>query len=287
MVRQFFVESLLLAIVGGAAGVLMARAAIAAVLRLIPFAVPRLTETTIDARVLAFAAATSIATAIVFACAPAIALWKTNVYDTLKDSGRTASASIAALRGRKTLVVAELAMSVVLLVAAGLMVRSFWRLTAYPPGFTPERVLTLQIQFSGPRYRDTANRRAYVGELLRRARSAPGVEAAGVNTRSGRILLFVDGAPDVPRDLRPNAVFNITSASYAKAIGMRIVKGRWMRDDEAGPVYVMDETLVRRYFSGQDPIGLRIRLPWLNDTSFATVVGVVADLRYSSLDAAS
>ena len=287
MVRQFFVESLLLAAVGGAAGVLTARLAIAAVLRLVPLAVPRLTETTIDARVLAFAAATSMATAIVFACAPAMALWKTNVYDTLKDSGRTASASIGALRGRKTLVAAELAMSVVLLVAAGLMVRSFWRLTAYPPGFTPERVLTLQIQFSGPRYRDTTHRRAYIGELLRRARGAPGVEAAGVNTRSGRILLFVDGAPDVPRELRPNSVLTITSASYADAIGMRIVKGRWLRDDEAGPVYVMNESLVRRYFPGQDPIGLRVRLPWLNDRSFATVVGVVADLRYSNLDAAS
>jgi putative ABC transport system permease protein len=287
MVRQFFVESLLLAAVGGAAGLVLARVAIATMLRLVPLAVPRLAETAIDGRVLAFAAATSIATAIVFACAPAVALWNTNVYDRLKDSARMAPASVAGLRGRTMLVAAELAMSVVLLVGAGLMLRSFWRLTAYPPGFTPDRVLTMQIQLSGPRYRDIANRRGYVDELRRRARSAPGVEAAGVNARSGRILLYIEGAPDVPRELRPNAALNVTSASYADAVGMRIVKGRWIRDDETGPVYVMSEALVQRYFPGQDPIGMRVRLPWVNDRSFATVVGVVADLRYSNLDAAS
>jgi putative ABC transport system permease protein len=287
MVRQFFVESLLLAAAGGAAGLLLARLAIATMLRLVPLAVPRLTETVIDGRVLAFAAATSIATAIVFACAPALALWNPNVYGGLKDSTRTTPASVGGVRGRTMLVAAELAMSVVLLVGAGLMMRSFWRLTAYPPGFAPERVLTMQIQLSGPRYRDIVNRRGYVDELLRRARNAPGVEAAGVNVRSGRILLIVEGAPEVPRELRPNAVLNVTSASYADAIGMRIVKGRWIRDDETGPVYVMSEALVQRYFPGQDPIGLRVRLPWVNDRSFATVVGVVADLRYSNLDVAS
>ena len=102
-----------------------------------------------------------------------------------------------------------------LLVGAGLMVRSFWRMTTYPPGFTPERVLTMRVQFSGPRYRDTANRRAYIDELLSRAGRAPGVEAAGVNASSGRILLFVEGAPEMPRELMPNARIGVTSASYA------------------------------------------------------------------------
>ena len=88
-------------------------------------------------------------------------------------------------------------------------------------------------------------------------------------------------------DLRPNAVLSMTSASYADAIGMRVLKGRWLRDDETGPAYVMNEALARRYFAERDPIGLRVRLRSPNDKSLGTVVGIVADLRYSNLDAAS
>jgi putative ABC transport system permease protein len=285
MLRQFFVESLILAAIAGAAGVLAARSAIAIVVRLIPNAVPRLAETTIDGRVLAFAAATTVTTAIVCGFAPAFTLRRTSVHDVLKDGARTASASKGSLRARKLLVAAELALSVVLLVGAGLMVRSFWRITANPPGFTPERVLTMRMQFSGPRYRDNANRAAYVDELLRRARTAPGVEAAGVSSNTdGRMLLDIEGSPDVPRELRPNALVSVVSGGYADAIGMRVVKGRWIRDDEPGPVFVMNEALAGKYFAGQDPIGRRFRLPWINDQSFATVVGVVADLRYANLD---
>jgi putative ABC transport system permease protein len=237
--------------------------------------------------VLGFTAAVSLATAIICGLAPAFEGSRGTVQDALKDGARQIGASVRHRRIRQAFVVGEIALAVVLLVGAGLMIRSFWRLTAYPPGFTPERVLTMKIQFTGPRYRDAANRREYVGELLRRAGSAPGVEAAGVNARSGRILMYVEGAPDVPRDLMPNARISVTSASYADAIGMRVVKGRWMRDEEPGPVYVMNESLVRRFFPGRDPIGLRVRLPWINDKSFATVVGVVADLRYSNLDEAT
>src|SRR5262249_36551245 len=191
---------------------------------------------------------------------------------------RTASASPGSLRVRKALVAAELALSVVLLVGAGLMVRSFWRITAYPPGFTPERVLTMRMQFSGPRYRDVANRHAYVDELLRRARNAPGVEAAAVSSNGdARMRLDIEGAPDVPPPQRPTAVISVTSASYADAIGMRVVNGRWLRDDEPGPAYVVNEALARRYFAGRDPLGVRFRLPWLDNKGFGTIVRVIAD----------
>src|SRR5262249_15438143 len=157
-----------------------------------------------------------------------------------------------------TLVAAELALSVVLLVGAGLMLRSFWRITAYPAGFAPERVLTMRMQFSGPRYRENANRIAYVDELLQRARGAPGVEAAGVSSSGdGRMRLDIDGV-DIPRQEQPSTLVSVVSSGYADAIGMRIVKGRWVRDDEPAPVFVMNETLARRYFEGQDPIGKRI-----------------------------
>jgi len=147
MLRQFFVESLMLASIGGVAGVLAARFALAGLVRVLPEAVPRLVETTIDARVLAFAAAVCVATAIVCGLAPAFTVRKTNLHDVLKDGARTASASAGSLRARKALVAAELALSVVLLVGAGLMMRSFWRITANPAGFA--RVLTMRMQFSG------------------------------------------------------------------------------------------------------------------------------------------
>src|SRR5439155_13049110 len=123
-----------------------------------------------------------VVTELVFGFAPAIVLWKASVHDLLKDRARTTSASGGGFRVRRTLVAIELALSVVLLIGAGLMVRSFWRITSYPPGFTPDRVLTLRVQFSGLHYREQIARRAHLDELLRRLQSAPGVEAAGLNS---------------------------------------------------------------------------------------------------------
>jgi putative ABC transport system permease protein len=285
VLRQFLVESLILAAAGGAAGLVFARAAIAVAIGTIPNAVPRLAETSIDGRVLAFTVAATVATALVFGFAPAIGLWRASVHDLLKDSARTVSASGAGLRVRQALVAIELALSVVLLIGAGLMIRSFWRITAYPPGFTPDRVLTLRVQFSGPQYREQTARRAHLDELLRRVQSAPGVEAAGLNSGGdASMLLAVEGAPDMPREQRPTAILSAASGGYAKAIGLRVVRGRWLQDAEPLPVFVVNETLARRVFPGEDPIGKRIRMPWLNDTRYGTVVGVVADLRYANLD---
>jgi len=284
MMRQFFVESLILAGIGGAAGVAVARAAVAVVVRLIPSAVPRLTETTVDGRVLAFAAATAVATACLFGFAPALALWRTSVHDVLKGGGRAASADGGGLRARQALVTIELALSVVLLIGAGLMVKSVVRLTAWPAGFAPERVLTMRMQFSGPRYRDARSRVAYVDEMLARARTAPGVEAAGVSSNGdGRMIVVVEDMPDVPADQRTRATVSTASDGYASAIGMRMVQGRWLTDAEPERAMVVNETLVRRVFHGQDPIGRRIRVGLAGWTA---IVGVVADLRYANLDAA-
>jgi putative ABC transport system permease protein len=284
MLRQFFVESLILAGIGGAAGVAVARAAIALVVRLIPYAVPRLAETTVDARVLAFAAATAAATACVFGFAPALTLWRASVHDVLKDGGRTAALAGGRLGARRALVAAELAVSVVLLVGAGLLVKSFVRLTAWPAGFAPDHVLTMRMQFSGQRYRDARNRIAYAGEMLARAGTAPGVEAAGVTSNGGgRLIVVVEDMSEVPREQRVRATVSSASAGYAAAIGMRVVNGRWLTDVEPERAIVVNETLVRRVFQTQDPIGRRIRF---YGNGQAVIVGVVTDLRYANLDAA-
>jgi putative ABC transport system permease protein len=289
ILRQFFVESLLLGAIGCAAGLLAARGLTAMMLRLLPLAVPRLSETAIDARVLVFALGACMATTFVFALVPAIAMWKTNVYETLKDGARSASSSVRSVRVRSALVAIEVALTVVLLVAAGLMVRSFWLMTAYPPGFAPDRVLTMRVQFSGPRYRDPQNRRAFIDELLRRAAAAPAVEAAGVGSNGGAVMLLtIEGDVDKPPEQKPQGVLSSASQGYAAALGLRVVKGRWLTDHEPTPVFVINETLARQAFPGADPIGKRIRLPFVNaSTSFAEVVGVVADLRYSKLGAAA
>jgi putative ABC transport system permease protein len=289
VLRQFFVESLLLGAMGCAGGLLVAQGLTAMMLRLLPLAVPRLSETTIDARVLVFALGACMVTTLVFTLVPAIAVWKTNVYETLKDGARSASSSMRSVHVRSALVAIEVALTIVLLVAAGLMVKSFWYMTAYPPGFAPDRVLTMRVQFSGPRYRDRQNRRAFIDELLRRAAIAPGVEAAGVGSNGdANMLLSLEGEPDTPPEQKPSGVLSAASEGYASALGLRVVKGRWLTDHEPTPVFVINETLARQAFAGSDPVGKRIRLPYMDaSATFAQVVGVVADLRYTRLGAAT
>jgi len=253
---------------------------------LIPHAVPRLAETSIDARVFAFAAGATMATALVCGIMPSLVLWKGSLQDVLRGYDRTSSGAPRSLRIRQALVALELALAVVLLVGAGLMVRSFERVTAYPPAFEPEKILTMRLQFSGRRYLAQEARRAHVGELLDRVRQAPGVEAASVcSNGDSRMLLRIAGEPDLPPDQLPSAVLSSASGGYARVIGMRVLRGRWLNDHEREPVFVINETLARQYFNGVDPIGRRIRLPFLNETRPGAIVGIVADLRAMDLAA--
>jgi predicted permease len=285
VLRQFLVECALFALLGGAAGLLFARWGLAMVLQLIPQAVPRLTETTIDARVLAFAMSASLFTAFLFGLSPAISLWNVKVYDLLKDGARTFSASSRSLQIRRFLVAAELALAVVLLSGAGLLMKSFWRMNARPAGFDPESILVMRLQFSGLQYREMAQQRIYVDELLHKVQSIPGVQTSSITSPDARISIrdFVEGVPD-PSGIPPPAVFNATSAGYARVMGLRLLKGRWITDAEQAPVVVVNESLERNHFDGRNPLGMRVRLP-VRPPSYATVVGVVADLKYSKLDA--
>jgi predicted permease len=287
VLRQFLVESLLLSAIGGSAGLLLARGGLLVMVRLVPQAVPRLTEATIDGRVLVFAIVMSVVTALLFGVGPAVTLWRTNAYDVLKDGTRTASATPGSLRMRTMLVAAELGLTVVLLCGAGLLVKSVWRMSAYPPGFDPEHTLSMKVQFSGPQFGEK-ERRAYVDEALRRVAGVPGVEAAGMSTNAGgRMRLFIQGVA-MPDMERPIVLESSVSAGYAKAIGMRIIAGRWVTDAEPAQVFVINESLARREFHGQNPIGRRIQSsgpPGDPDAMSAEIVGVVADLKYTKLDA--
>ena len=285
--RQTLVESLGLALLGCAAGLLLARWAIAVIVRVGGEAVPRLAESSIDGRVVALALGTALAAAVVFGSGSALSLWTANIHDVLKDGARTSSASSRGVRARSVLVGLELALAVVLLSGAGLMVKSFWRMHTHPAGFDPGRILTMRVDFSGPQYlneSDQARQRAYLDALLRRLRSVPGVQAASIHTHGDLILanLTVEGAPPVSRDQpQPPVLLNATSAAFAGVMGLRVVSGRWITDTEPAPVIVLNESLARRLFGSDDSVGRRVRLA---PSSYATIVGVVADLRYAKLD---
>ncbi|MBZ5673488.1 MAG: ABC transporter permease [Acidobacteriia bacterium] len=286
--RQFFAEGMLLAAMGGAAGVLVAYGAMATILRLSRNAVPRIGEAVIDGRVLAFTAAISIGVAIVFGFAPAISLWKTNLHSTLKDGARTFSASSTSLRFRGLLVAGELALAVVLLVGAGLLVKSFRLMNSHPPGFAPERVLVMTVVLSGPAYAGRPAQEAYMTEVLRRIESVPGVEAAGISNPFMQGVAKVEGKPAPSRGQPPQMVtFSMASAAYGKAIGMQLVKGRWTTDGEPARVLVINRSFARRIFDSEDPLGRRIRVPGAlgDEEPYATVVGIVDDLKHSKLDA--
>ena len=293
IVRQFVVESLLLSAAGGAAGLFVARALLQVMLRLIPQAVPRLTEATLDRRVLLFTLVASLAAALIFGVGPALALWGTRTYDVLKDATHTASAAGISVRARIGLVIAELALTLVLLCGAGLLLRSLWRLTANPPGFAPRTTLITTVQYDTAGARNTeSRRRQFATDALARVSAVAGVETAGMTTNgSGRMRLFIEGVPPtVPMQERPLALLSSVSEGYAKTIGMRMVRGRWVTDAEPGPAFVVNETLAKRVFPGEDPLVKRIQVdgpPGATEAAgakFAAIVGVVADLKYNRLD---
>jgi putative ABC transport system permease protein len=208
--------------------------------------------------------------------APAISFSR-GLHDTLKESVRTTSPNRSARRLRALLAAGELALALVLLAGAGLMVKSIWRMNARPAGFDPEHTLVMRVSLSGERYRTLPQKVVYFRTMLERLREAPGVEAAGVGTGGFMGPMNVDEIP--PQAGAPATVVNIHVASegYLRAIGLRLMEGRWLSDDEAAPVAVVNEAFVRRVARGQNPIG--------KHAFRATIVGVVADLKADKLDA--
>jgi len=287
VLQQCLVESLVLALLGSASGLLIARLAVAAIMRFGPESVPRLGEAVIDGPVFAVALGLGVLTALVFGSAPALALWKVNPIQALRRGGNGRSGHVTGIRARRVILDAQIALALVLLIAAGLMLKSAGRLTAYPPGFEPRQILTMKIVSTDPAYRDAPARKfAGVDALLDGLRAQPGVEAASISTHGFALTqrLVVEGAPEVSADelarLEP-IVVNSTSAALARVMGLRMTRGRWIADNE--PAVVLNERLARRDFPGQDPIGRRIRLD--EGGPFLTIVGVAADLRFSRLDA--
>jgi putative ABC transport system permease protein len=288
LARQFFVESALIAAAGAAAGLVVARWSVATIVRILPYGVPRLQETTFDGRALAFAAVTTMVAALVFGMVPVWSLWKDDARGVLRQALTGALPIAGKLRVKTALVAFELALTIMLLIAAGLLIKSLWRLTALPEGFRPDRIVTMDIRLTGPAYREDSARRAHAAEVLRRVSTVPGVRAAAVTTNAdSKTRLIREGDPFPPRqdDQAPSfALVTIASADLAQVMGMRLVRGRWLTDVEPSQAWVVNETFARRYFDDSDPVGARFRVPYIGQESWATVVGVVADNKLQRLD---
>ncbi|HEX8720558.1 MAG TPA: ABC transporter permease [Pyrinomonadaceae bacterium] len=298
VVRQLLAESVLLSLVGGGAGLLLAAWGVDLLIKLNEQGVPRSTEIGLDGRVLLFTLGVSVLTGLVFGIAPAFQTTAVNLHDTLKEGGRSGG-QLGSRRGaRNALVVAEMAFAVVLLVGAGLLIRSFVRLQQVDPGFEPRGVLAMQVSLPGNKYKEPAQRASFDRQMLEQVRSLPGVKSAATTTtlpmsgwnQSGSFQ--IEGRQTAPGESSPHGDRWMPSDDYFQTMGIRLVRGRYFdaRDgEEAPPVVIVDETLARKYWPNEDPVGRRISFNRTkeNQPVWREVVGLVAHVRNEGLEGES
>ena len=288
IVRQLMIESGIVAVAGGALGIALGAAAVPLLVRLAPGTVMRLAEATLDLRVLAFSAALTIGTAVLFGLAPAVYAARSHAPASLHgDRRRTADWSTAA--ARRMLVATDVALALVLLVAAGLMIKSVGRLLTVDPGFDPAHVLSLRISMVGREYRADADLVARTRDILARVRTQPGVEGAAA---AGQIPLggngdrwgfHVEGRVWGPGD--PSVERYSVTPDYFSVMRIPLRRGRLFTDaDRAGAeaVMIIGEQTARALWPRGDPIGQHVRIGG-TDTPWRTIVGIVGDVRHQAL----
>jgi putative ABC transport system permease protein len=290
LISQMLAESLLLALAGGVLGVALAYLAVQPIQKLSAGSIPRAADIAIDATVLGFAVLVSFATGLLFGLAPAWQVSRRGPGSVLKEGGRSPAAGGGRWM-RNGLLVAEVAMSIVLLVGAALLLRSFTRLTGVDPGFQPERVLAFRVSLPGASYRGDPQRIDFFDRLIAGLESLPEVTAAGaiqsLPMRDDYFLSFVvRGRPAPKPNEGPSASYRAITPHYLRALGVPLVKGRFFneRDTAKAPlVALVDQKFVDRHFPDQDPIGQGIDIGNGND-GFYEIVGVVGNTRQSTLD---
>lgn len=290
VMQQLLTESAIPALTGGALGLLLAVVGVAAITSLLPQDFPRLGEIGMDWRVLAFTLGVSVLTGFLFGFAPALHISKTDVQEVVKESGRGTAGSARSSRLRHALIIAEVALSVVLLAGAGLLFRSFLRLQSVNTGFTPQQVLTARLSPSGSQFKDLAAYAAFYDEVLTRVRAIPGVQQAGVITtlplRKGPTTGFrIEGRPILPFDKWVPTSFRSVSPDYFRAMNIPIMQGRAFteQDNDTVPVRVLiNQALAQRDFPGESAIGKRITLRNTNvnnEPIWFEIIGITANVR--------
>jgi putative ABC transport system permease protein len=291
LVQRLLTESLLLAIAGGVVGAVCAVWGVSLLVKFAPGTLPRIDQIRVDGFVLLWTAIVSILTGVVFGLVPAWQNSRSNLNDVLRDGGRGSTESAARRRGRGVLVVTELALAVMLVTGAGLLIKSLWRLQHVDPGIKPERVLTMQYSLRGQRYRELTSVREFGDRLVTQVQSLPGVQAAAITNSlppdeidfsSGFIL---EGQPDSASSTQI-AYFTMVSPDYFRALGIPLKSGRVFTaadSADAPRVVLINETLQRGYFPGQDPIGKRLNTGSEREPVWNTIVGVAGDVKYNGL----
>jgi predicted permease len=296
LVRRSLVESAMLTFSGGAIGLLLARWGIGALRPLIPANVPRAESIALDLPVLVFTAAATMAAGIVFGLVPAWRSMRPNLLEVFQDGGRGATSSRAVRRLSDVMVVSEVALALVLLVSAGLLIRSFIRLTSVDPGYRTTGIVAVHVVLPAARYGPQEAKRQFIRDLVERVRQVPGVDrvsAVSALPMSPLGVQFdlpftIDGLEARSPSERPRARYRAVMPDYFQTMGISLKRGRGFDtfDGRAdGPkVAIVNESVVRRYFGGVDPIDRLVRMPMAGDLH---VVGVVSDIRHDGLQASA
>jgi len=285
LARQLLTESMLLAFAGGAFGLLLAVWGVELLVKFAPSGVPRLNEIELDARVLAFASVAMLLTGALFGLMPAWKSAQSDPNESLKEGCR--SAAIGSRRTRKLLVIAEFALAVVLLAGAGLLIRSFLRLQSVNPGFKPENVLLARVSLPQATARTAAQQEAIFQQIIARVATLPSVQAVGAiedffMRRNPDSSTLIEGRPPLSKQSAGPLIKETVSPGFFQAVSAPLLKGRFFSQQEgqATRVVIINETLARRFFPGEDPTGQRLQ----DNDEWHVIVGVVGDMRRQTLE---
>jgi len=291
LVRQLLTESVMLAVGGGGAGLLIAVWGVRWLVSFGSDTIPRAQEISVDPRMAGFTLLISVATGALFGLAPALQASRPIFADALKESGR-ASAGVQRNRLRSALVISEVALSLVLLIGAGLMIRSFTKLNQVNPGFNPARALTIGVTLLRNKYPDDERVASSYAQILERAAATPGVVSVGAiselpiggsNTSDN---FTIEGRPPVAKEAQPITEYRVVMPRYFEAMGIPLLAGRDFAETDtkrAPNVALINEIFAQRHFPGENPLGQRIKLQG-QERDPLLIVGVVGNVRHFSLD---
>jgi predicted permease len=293
MIRQLLTESVVLAVGGAALGLLVAYWSLRTLIALSPGNIPRLSDATLDLRVLVFTISVSILTGIIFGLAPALQLSKTDLNDSLKESDRGGTSSVRSGRIRNLLVISEVALALMLLISGGLLMKSFTQVLRIEPGFDPHNLLTMELALTYGKYKDVESQVAFFKQVVEHTKNLPGVEAVGgtsilpMTGGESSTIFNIEGRPSPPENQLPWASFRWVSPDYFRAMGISLLKGRdfTVRDDKDAPrVVIINERMARQNWQNGNPIGQRIKIRYGTEKFVYEIVGIVSNIHHFGLD---
>ena len=293
VIRQLLTESLLLSLLGSALGLLVAWWGIGALVAISPRDLVNLQNVGINTTVLAWTLGVTLLTSVLFGIVPALEATRVNLNDALKEGGKGAGGGSRSRRLRGALVVGEVALALMLLVGAGLLIKSFAQIRKIDTGFVTENVLTMVLRLPAAKYQEDAQYVAFYRQALERIRATPGVQSAGMvnflplyGGLGSATSFYIEGKPEPPRGTGPSTNVRVADANYFKTMGIPLKQGRTfteIEDAENRNVILVSESFARKHFPGENPLGQRLKVFMAEDPAWAEVVGVVGDVRYDNL----